>query len=293
MGNATTSCSPKDRDESDEEIFEPLFDDKYEIDHIACIGTGKFGAVHLCWPKGEPENKFALKSIDLRGEASASMRRIHDEINILQMLGSHPGITQLFDVDEAPEQIRLVMDLCDGGDLYDRIRLKTCYVEQEACALIKQLIAAVAFIHSNAIIHRDLKPENILLVSKSSNVDLKISDFGLATMQEDDGVPRASSICGSDFYLAPEIIRQEEYGQEIDVWAVGVITYVVLCGSLPFFNDVLHKLYRQIVERELTFKEPVWRRTSQRAQDFILQLLQIDPGARPLSAKAAKHPWVK
>merc|ERR1719321_2503094 len=148
-----------------------------------------------------------------------------------------------------------------------------CYPEMEAKTLVRNLLEAVAFIHSKGIMHRDLKPENILLASKISNTDLKISDFGLARMSRDfpHRLPRSHSICGSDFYLAPEVIKQEEYGREIDIWAVGIITYVLLSGSLPFFHNVLHKLYRQILERDLSFPDRAWSGVSKGAQDFVVR----------------------
>merc|ERR1719238_800797 len=180
-------------------------------------------------------------------------------------LGNHPAIIQLIDIDDSlPNQIRLVLELCEGGELYDRIQQKQYYPEQEGKVLIQNLLQAVAFIHSKGIMHRDLKPENILLASKVSNTDVKISDFGLAKISKDfpRRLPRSHSICGSDFYLAPEVIKQEEYGREIDIWSVGIITYVLLSGSLPFFHNVLHKLYRKIVERDLTFPEPQWSKVS-------------------------------
>merc|ERR1719454_1118582 len=143
--------------------------------------------------------------------------------------------------------------------------------------------------------HRDLKPENILLSSKERYTDVKISDFGLAKISRDypRTLPRSHSICGSDFYLAPEVIKQEEYGREIDIWSIGVITYVLLSGSLPFFHNVLHKLYRQIVERDLSFPEQQWRNVSKGALDFILRLLQIRPGDRLTAEQALNHPWLR
>merc|ERR1712224_850768 len=151
------------------------------------------------------------------------------------------------------------------------------YPEMEGKVVVSNLVEAVAYIHSKGIMHRDLKPENILLVSKNSDTDIKISDFGLAKISKDfpHRLPRSESICGSDFYLAPEVIRQEEYGREIDIWAVGVITYALLSGSLPFFRDLLHKLYRQIMERDVSFPESKWSKVSMGAQDFILRLLQV------------------
>merc|ERR1719378_726132 len=165
----------------------------------------------------------------------------------------------------------------------------------EAKLLIKNLLEAVSFIHSKGIMHRDLKPENILLASKVSNTDIKISDFGLAKISNDypRRLPRSHSICGSDFYLAPEVIKQEEYGREIDIWALGVIAYVVMSGSLPFFHNVLHKLYRQIVERDLSFPEQAWRSVSKGAQDFILRLLQVRAGDRLNAEQAQNHPWLR
>ncbi|CAK0845185.1 unnamed protein product, partial [Prorocentrum cordatum] len=295
-----------------------------------------FAVVHLCWKRYTPEKRFALKVINTRVGDTASLNRIREEINILQTLGNHPGMVSLIDVDETlVGNIRLVLELCEGGELYDRIQQKQypaasdkprqraraggCiikrpqkpnhiahkhsntpqrakatvadYPEHEAKACCRQLMEAVSFIHANGIMHRDLKPENILLASKVSNTDIKISDFGLAKISRDfpRKLPRSHSICGSDFYLAPEVIKQEEYGREIDVWAVGVITYVLLSGSLPFFHNVLHKLYRQ----DLSFPEQAWKNVSKGALDFILRLLQVRAGDRLTADQALSHPWLR
>jgi len=124
---------------------------------------------------------------------------------------------------------------------------------------------------------------------------VKISDFGLARVSLDypRKLPRANSICGSDFYLAPEVIKQEEYGREVDIWAIGVITYVLLSGSLPFFHQVLHKLYRQIVERDVGFPEEAWRNVSKGALDFILRLLQVRASDRLSAEQSLGHPWLR
>jgi len=224
------------------------------------------------------------------------LNRIRQEIQILQVLGNRPGLVSLVDTDESlAGSIRLVLELCEGGELYDRIQQKQYYPEQEAKVCCYQLVDAVSYIHSRGIMHRDLKPENILLASKVSNTDIKISDFGLARISRDypRRLPRSHSICGSDFYLAPEVIKQEEYGREIDIWAVGVITYVLLSGSLPFFHNVLHKLYRQIVERDLSFPEQAWKNVSKGALDFILRLLQVRAGDRLTADQALSHPWLR
>ncbi|CAE8608513.1 unnamed protein product, partial [Polarella glacialis] len=265
-------------------------------DEANLLGTGKFSSVYLCWRRGLPEKRCALKVISTYAGDHASLTRIYEEINIMKAIGNHPSIIQLVDMDEGQvNQIRLVLELCEGGELYDRIQRKKFYSESDSKVLVKNLLEAVAFIHSRGIMHRDLKPENILLVSKVSNTDIKVSDFGLAKISIDypRRLPRSNSICGSDFYLAPEVIKQEEYGREIDIWSSGVVVFVVLSGSLPFFNSVLHKLYRQIVERDLTFTEPNWRNVSKGAQDFITRLLQVRTAERLTAEQALMHPWLR
>lgn len=286
-------CSMPENAEDDESV---PFDQIYEIDECNPIGRGKFAEVYMCWKKASEDQRFALKDINTKMGDTASIARIREEIAILNELGAHRCLVSLVRVDEsAPGKIRLVLELCEGGELYDRIQQKKYYPEHEAKITCFNLLEACAYIHGKGIMHRDLKPENILLVSKVSNTDIKISDFGLARMSRDypRRLPRSHSICGSDFYLAPEVIRQEEYGREIDIWALGVITYVLLSGSLPFFHGVLHKLYRQIVERDLNFPESAWKSVSKGALDFILRLLQVRSGDRITSEQALQHPWLR
>eukprot|EP00929_Paragymnodinium_shiwhaense_P101180 TRINITY_DN6405_c1_g1_i1.p1 TRINITY_DN6405_c1_g1~~TRINITY_DN6405_c1_g1_i1.p1 ORF type:complete len:432 (+),score=90.62 TRINITY_DN6405_c1_g1_i1:87-1382(+) len=290
MGNRFITLCPTDFYEDEG------FETQYEVDEGNYIGTGKFAVVHLCWRRNQPEKRYALKIVNTRVGDMAALNRIREEITILQCLGNHPSIVTLIDVDETmPGAIRLVMELCEGGELYDRIQQKQYYSEQEAKVCTRNLLEATAYIHGKGIMHRDLKPENILLSSKVSNTDVKISDFGLAKLSRDypRRLPRSHSICGSDFYLAPEVIKQEEYGREIDIWAIGVIAYVLLSGSLPFFHNVLHKLYRQIVERDLSFPEQSWKNVSKGALDFILRLLQVRAGDRLTAEQALAHPWLR
>lgn len=291
MGNVITLC-PSDAFYGDE-----AFENTYEIDESHPIGTGKFSEVFLCWRKAAPEKRYALKVINTRHDDHVSLTRIYEEIDILRTLGNHPSIIQLVDVDDTPElnRIRVVAELCEGGELYDRIQMKQFYPEQQAKMLIANLLEAIAYIHSKGVMHRDIKPENILLASKHNDTDIKISDFGLARASKDypRRLPRSHSICGSDFYLAPEVIKQEEYGREIDIWSVGVVAYVLLSGSLPFFHNVLHKLYRQIMERDLSFADERWKNVSKGAQDFILRLLQVRAGDRLTAEQALNHPWLR
>jgi calcium/calmodulin-dependent protein kinase I len=272
------------------------FDDTYEVDDYNVIGTGKFSTVHLCWRRSSPDTRYAVKLVSTSADDVSTITRVKEEIEIMQYLGNHPGIITLVDVDESLlDTMRIVMELCEGGELYDSIQERRHYNEPDAKATIQNLLEAVAYIHSKGIMHRDLKPENILLSSKEEYTDVKISDFGLARISRDypRTLPRSRSICGSDFYLAPEVIKQEEYGREIDIWAVGVIAYVLLSGSLPFFHQVLHKLYRQIVERDVSFPEEAWRNVSKGALDFILRLLQVRAADRLTAEQCLGHPWLR
>lgn len=296
MGNASTGvfnfCSIQCAEIDDANTF----DDYYQVDERNYIGTGKFSVVHLCWNRFWPEKRCAMKVIDTRNTDSAGLSRVREEIKVLRVLGRNRYITSLLDFDESsPHRFRLVMELCEGGELYDRIQQRKFYPETEARTCLHNLLEGVVYVHSKGIMHRDLKPENILLTNKVSHTDIKITDFGLAKMSRNfpEKLPRATSICGSDFYLAPEVIRQEEYGREIDIWAVGVIAYVIFSGSLPFFHDVLHKLYRRIVERDLTFVEDAWRQVSKGGMDFVIRMLQVRPGERPTSVSCLNHPWIR
>ena len=292
--------------------------------------------------RGRP---YAMKVTSTRTDDTLEVERIYHELRILKALREyskvylkHGGaagqnattgnpmpttapsrVVQLVDCEELPHEIRLVLELCEGGELYDRIQQVRFFPEQDARQIMCNILEGVAFLHAHGIMHRDLKPENILLVSPDPRcLEIKISDFGLAKMTFDfegtQRLPRATSICGSDFYLAPEVIKQLEYGREIDIWSCGIVCYVLLSGSLPFFHRVLHKLYRQIVDRDLHFpceevadggeahtaslerdflKMGGWTNVSKGAQDLILRLLQVEPGERLSAESALQHPWLQ
>eukprot|EP00449_Zooxanthella_nutricula_P000342 CAMPEP_0198513030 /NCGR_PEP_ID=MMETSP1462-20131121/15813_1 /TAXON_ID=1333877 /ORGANISM="Brandtodinium nutriculum, Strain RCC3387" /LENGTH=236 /DNA_ID=CAMNT_0044242451 /DNA_START=63 /DNA_END=770 /DNA_ORIENTATION=- len=219
--------------------------------------------------------------------------RMGEELRALQALGSHEGITSLLDYCDSTFcsvagiscSMRLVLDLCEGGNLLDRMMQLKRYAERDSRLCCTNLMCAVAYIHSKGIMHRDLRLEDILLTSTQSNSDVKISSFGLAKLARDspECLPRSWSICGNVFFRAPEVIRQEEYGREVDMWALGVIAYVLLSGRLPFSE---HGLYRRIIERRIEFPEQHWRDVSETAIDLIMRLLLLRAGDR-LTAEQA------
>ncbi|KAF4677222.1 hypothetical protein FOL47_002785 [Perkinsus chesapeaki] len=280
------------------------FDSKYVLDgQRGTLGKGKFGMVVACCLKSEAEYSdrqlFALKTVEASAEGGEAVERIREEIRILRLVRGHPHVITLRDVDDKSfgltNTVRLVFDLCSGGDLYERIRQVGNYSVGEGKIVLRNLLGGVAFIHSKGLMHRDLKPENVLLVSRGSNTDIRIADFGLAKRAADfpRRLPHSRSVCGSDFYLAPEIIRQEEYGREIDLWSVGVVAYVVLTGSLPFYNRQLHKLYRQILERDINLDviaEDFRPLLTVGARDLICRLLQLRSQDRLSAEEAFQHP---
>lgn len=247
------------------------------------IGLGSFGKVKVaeCVQTGL---KVAIKIIDLlkikktRGEES----KVRREITIMQVL-VHPHVVRLHEVIETSENIYLVMEFMESGDLYDYIQLKGRLPEDEARKLFQQMMYGVQYCHRNMVVHRDLKPENILL---DSNYDLKISDFGLSNVMRDGHFLRTS--CGSPHYAAPEVISEQLYvGPEVDVWSCGVILYAILCGTLPFDDENTSALYRKI--KSGIFKFP--RYISDEARDLIAKILVVDPMRRITIPEIHRHQW--
>lgn len=256
------------------------------------LGQGTFSTVHLCWKRGCPEIRFALKAVNTWD--SRILLCLRSEIISLQLLEGHPRIVNLLDVFESFTSVRLILELCEGGDLFDRIKQKRWYAEQEAKVCCQNLFEALAYVHGKRIMHRDLKPENILLQSRTNDTDIKLSDFGLSQISVSPGgpSPRSRATVGSRFYQAPELIKQEEYGQEVDVWAAGVIAYCLLCGSLPFFHQEDEQLYQKILQQGLTFPQQAWTQTSSQASTFIRRTLQARAENRPTADSLLHDAWL-
>jgi serine/threonine protein kinase len=256
------------------------------------LGSGQFSKAYRCWRTGSSKG-FAMKEFLT---APGAAQHAANEILVLRALGKHPRITQLVDADDEDlGSMRFVLELCEGGQLFDRLSKKGAYEESQAKLLLRQVLEAVSFLHSKGIMHRDLKPENVLLVSRDSDTDVKVCDFGLAKMatSSQPGGPRSSSFAGSNFYLAPEMLMQKEYGPEVDIWAVGVMSYAVLSGTLPFGSDDLKETYRRIIDRRLYFKGEAWERMeSMLAVNFVSHLLTSEPSKRPTAVQAMDDAWM-
>ncbi|OQR87075.1 calcium/calmodulin-dependent protein kinase [Achlya hypogyna] len=269
-------------------VFEPGFaKDHYELGRV--IGRGSYSIVRIAIEK-TTRIKYAAKCIR---RANLSLDDVHAllvEVSVLKQM-NHRNIIKLHQVFAEPEFFVLVTEFVEGGELFDRIVEKTCYTEREARDVVKSLLEVTAYCHAANIVHRDLKPENILLVNRDDHTSFKLADFGFAKRitMDSEGLVTA---CGTPGYVAPEVLLGKPYGASVDVWSIGVITYILLCGYPPFHDENRPKLFAQIKEGAFHFHEPYWDDISETAKDLIRQMLTTDPKRRPSTAQLLQHPWI-
>ncbi|KAL5778273.1 hypothetical protein ACOSP7_011199 [Xanthoceras sorbifolium] len=260
----------------------------YDLDRE--LGRGQFGITYLCTEKATGL-KYACKSISRR-------KLVHDkdiddvrrEILILQHLTGQPNIVEFRGAYEDRQNLHVVMELCSGGELFDRIIARGSYSEREAASICRQIVNVVHVCHFMGVMHRDLKPENFLLVSKDVDAPIKATDFGLSVFIEPGKVYK--DIVGSAYYVAPEVLRRN-YGKEIDVWSAGVILYILLSGVPPFWAETEKGIFEAVLEGNLDLQSSPWSSISGSAKDLIRKMLTRDPMRRITAAAALEHPWLK
>ncbi|XP_072988536.1 calcium-dependent protein kinase 12 [Typha latifolia] len=254
------------------------------------LGRGHFGITYLCTERSSGR-KYACKSVSKKKLASKSdiedMRR---EVTILQHLSGQPNIVEFKGAYEDQESVHLVMELCSGGELFDRIIAKGSYSERKAAAICRDIVTVVSVCHFMGVMHRDLKPENFLLVSKDEDAQLKATDFGLSVFIEEGKVYK--DVVGSAYYVAPEVL-QRNYGKEIDVWSAGVILYILLCGVPPFWAETEKEIFEEILKGDIDFKSAPWPSISHGAKDLIRKMLTQDPKKRITADEALQHSWLR
>ncbi|XP_043478536.1 calcium/calmodulin-dependent protein kinase type 1 isoform X2 [Leptopilina heterotoma] len=263
----------------------PSIDDKYTLKEL--LGTGAFSEVRLAESKERPGDLYAVKIIDkkaLKGKEDS----LENEIKVLRRL-THPNIVRLLETFEDKHKVYLIMELVTGGELFDRIVEKGSYTEKDASDLIRQVLEAVDYMHEQGVVHRDLKPENLLYYSPDEDSKIMISDFGLSKM-EDSGI--MATACGTPGYVAPEVLAQKPYGKAVDVWSIGVISYILLCGYPPFYDENDANLFAQILKGEFEFDSPYWDDISDSAKDFISRLMCVNVEERYTCKQALAHPWI-
>ncbi|XP_063325714.1 serine/threonine-protein kinase DCLK2-like isoform X2 [Pelmatolapia mariae] len=267
-------------------VSSSTINEKYKVGKV--IGDGNFAVVKECMERSTGQ-EYALKIID-KARCCGKEHLIENEVAVLRRV-RHPSIIQLIEVDETPTQLFLVMELVKGGDLFDAITSSTKYSERDASAMVFNLAGAIKYLHRMNIVHRDIKPENLLVCEYPDGTkSLKLGDFGLATVVEGP----LYTVCGTPTYVAPEIIAETGYGLKVDIWAAGVITYILLCGFPPFRseNNVQEELFDQILRGKLEFPSPDWDTISLPAKMLISQMLQVNVDARFTAEEVLSHPWV-
>ncbi|KAA0045863.1 CDPK-related kinase 5 [Cucumis melo var. makuwa] len=265
---------------------------KYELGEE--VGRGHFG--YTCaakFKKGELKGQqVAVKIIPKSKMTTAiAIEDVRREVKILKSLSGHKNLVNFYDAYEDHDNVYIVMELCEGGELLDRILARGGkYTEEDARAVMTQILYVVAFCHLQGVVHRDLKPENFLFTSKDENSPLKAIDFGLSDFAKPD--ERLNDIVGSAYYVAPEVLHRS-YSTEADVWSIGVIAYILLCGSRPFWARTESGIFKAVLKADPIFDEPPWPSLSSEAKDFVKRLLVKDPRKRMSAAQALSHPWIK
>ncbi|KAK0611540.1 calcium/calmodulin-dependent protein kinase type I [Immersiella caudata] len=256
------------------------------------LGAGSYSVVKEC-VHIDTGRYYAAKVINKRLMAGRE-HMVRNEIAVLKKVSmGHQNILTLVDYFETMNNLYLVTDLALGGELFDRICRKGSYYESDAADLIRATLSAVAYLHDHGIVHRDLKPENLLFRTPEDNADLLIADFGLSRIMDEEQFHVLTTTCGTPGYMAPEIFKKTGHGKPVDLWALGVITYFLLCGYTPFDRDSDFEEMQAILNADYSFTPlEYWRGVSDSAKDFIRRCLTVDPTKRMTAHEALQHPFV-
>ncbi|XVF80293.1 hypothetical protein PTKIN_Ptkin15bG0059200 [Pterospermum kingtungense] len=268
------------------------FGAKYELGKE--VGRGHFG--HTCSARGKKgelkDQHLAVKIISKAKMTTAiSIEDVRREVKILKALSGHKHLIKFYDACEDANNVYIVMELCEGGELLDRILARGGrYPEEDAKAIIVQILSVVSFCHLQGVVHRDLKPENFLFTSGDEDADMKLIDFGLSDFIRPD--ERLHDIVGSAYYVAPEVLHRT-YSLEADIWSIGVIAYILLCGSRPFWARTESGIFRSVLRSDPNFDDLPWPSVSSEAKDFVKRILNKDYRKRMTAVQALTHPWLR
>ncbi|CAH8387243.1 unnamed protein product [Eruca vesicaria subsp. sativa] len=254
------------------------------------LGHGQFGTTFVCIEKGTGV-EYACKSIPKRKlENEEDVEDVRREIEIMKHLLGQPNVISIKGAYEDAVAVHMVMELCRGGELFDRIVERGHYSERKAAHLAKVILGVVQTCHSLGVMHRDLKPENFLFVDDQEDSPLKAIDFGLSMFVKPG--ENFSDVVGSPYYIAPEILNKD-YGPEADIWSAGVMIYVLLSGSAPFWGETEEEIFNEVLEGELDLSSDPWPQVSESAKDLIRKMLERDPKKRLTAQQVLSHPWIR
>ena len=255
------------------------------------IGKGGFGRVYKVRHKLSNQYR-AMKIIQCKSTSENHSIAINKEINILKNL-DHPNIIKVYEIYSSEKYVYTINELCTGGELFDKIVDVKHFSESAACNIMRQLLSAVAYCHENGVIHRDLKPENILIESSEEKdkefFQIKVIDFGTCEILKKK---KLTEQIGTSFYIAPEVLKNG-YNEKCDLWSCGVILYILLCGSPPFYGKNEKEIFRKILDGNFTFRHKIWNKISTEAKNLVLKLLQVNPAKRLSAQDALEDVWFK
>jgi calcium-dependent protein kinase len=254
------------------------------------LGKGAFGTVYEVEDYRSGEH-FAVKQISkAKLSCAEDVEDVRREMQVLELVGDHANIAALKQTFEDRDYVYFILELCKGGELFDRIVAEGTFSEKKAAAYFSLMVEVIHHCHQLGVIHRDIKPENFLLTTKGEDAELKAADFGLCTYFKITEV--FSSIVGSAYYVAPEVLRRH-YTWHADMWSLGVILYILLSGMPPFYGDTEEAIFKMILRGQVDLKTPPWPSISAPAKDLVLKLLNRDPSARLTAQQALEHPWLR
>ncbi|XP_051210560.1 calcium-dependent protein kinase 1 [Lolium perenne] len=254
------------------------------------LGRGQFGVTYLATHKASGARR-ACKSIAARKLAHASdAEDVRREVQIMHHLTGHRSIVELHGAFEDRHSVNLVMELCEGGELFDRIIARGHYSERAAAALCREVVSVVHSCHSMGVMHRDLKPENFLFLNKREDSPLKATDFGLSVFFKPG--EQFKDLVGSAYYVAPEVLKRR-YGAEADIWSAGVILYILLSGVPPFWAENEDGIFDAVLKGHIDFSSEPWPSISNGAKDLVKRMLKQDPRERLTAAEILNHPWIR
>ncbi|CAH9102807.1 unnamed protein product [Cuscuta europaea] len=260
----------------------------YDLGHE--LGRGEFGITYLCTDKSTGEH-LACKSISKKKlRTRVDIEDVRREVEIMKHLPKHPNIVSLKDTYEDDQAVHLVMELCEGGELFDRIVARGHYTERAAAVVTRTIVEVIQMCHKHGVMHRDLKPENFLFANKKETAALKAIDFGLSIFFKPG--ERFNEIVGSPYYMAPEVLKRN-YGPEVDVWSAGVILYILLCGVPPFWAETEQGVAQAIIRSVVDFRRDPWPMVSDNAKDLVKKMLNPDPAKRLTANEVLEHPWLQ
>lgn len=264
--------------------------DFYKVGNV--LGEGAFAQVRLAYDR-ETGEKAAVKVIKKHGHDPREMEYVLREMDIMKSV-SHPNIVNTIDMFDSPTHLHIVLEYMAGGELFDIIADAGSFTEQKAAQVTRDVIKGVQYLHMHDIVHRDIKPENVLCVSRSWPLQVKIADFGLADFSQDGEInSTANGMIGTPGYVAPEVVNRQKYGPGVDMWAVGVLLYIMLSGKMPFYGRDDQACLQMISRGKYSFPDREWLKISPDAKSLVKGLLQLDPNKRLTANAALQHKWLQ